>query len=302
MEDVRGEVTRAWAAHRAYLIDLAFRMLGDIGDAEDIVVEAFSRLARADRVSIREERGWLTVVTSRLCLDRLRSARSRRERPHDFGAGTPAGAAALSSTEPDPADRATLDDSIRFALLLMMRALSPAERVVFVLHDVFQLPFEEIAETVGRPAATCRQVMRRARQKIGADGGGRRLDVTADEHRALTERFLGACATGDIAALLAVLDPDVSGDVDLGPEVPAPGISRGAQVVGGNILSFWGGATLVSLPADGPPVLLAFRRGEIAGVLGLTPTVDGERVAKVHVTADPAKLARIRHRLAGTGS
>jgi RNA polymerase sigma-70 factor, ECF subfamily len=292
------EFSRAWSAHRPYLVNLAFRMLGDIGEAEEAVQEAFFRLARADGEAIADDRGWLTVVTSRLCLDRIRSARSRRERPHDFLQAEPAGGLAMSSQDPDPADRVTLDDSVRLALLVVMQRLSPAERVVFVLHDIFGLPFEEIADTVGRPSATCRQLARRARHKIDADSEGRRFDVAASEHRAVTERFIAACANGDLGGLLEVLDPEVGGEVDLGTGVTAPGVVHGAERVGANVLEYWGPATMVSLPVNGQPAVLAFRNRRLAGVLALTMTPDGDRIAKVHVIADPAKLAFLRSQLA----
>src|SRR5690348_3734408 len=163
----RGKITQAYAAHRSYLVDLAFRMLGDIGAAEDVVQEAFSRLMRADVGEIEDERGWLIVVTSRLSLDQIKSAHSRRERSHD--------AAAIEFVAPperavlaDPADRVTFDDGVRLALLVVLQELSPAERVVFVLHDIFQVPFATVAATVGRTVPSCRQVARRARQKISA--------------------------------------------------------------------------------------------------------------------------------------
>lgn len=129
-------VSAAWRAHRAYLVDLAFRMVGDIGVAEDMVQEAFSRLLRAPVGDIDDERGWLIVVTSRLCLDHIKSASTRRERPQDIAAWHD-GDASVSSV--DPADRVTLDDEVRLALLIMLERLGPAERVVFVLHEIFGL-------------------------------------------------------------------------------------------------------------------------------------------------------------------
>ena len=177
-------VVQAWRAHRPYLVDLAFRMLGDIGAAEDVVQDAFSRLLRTSPGEIDDARGWLIVVTSRLCLDQIRSARARRERPHDaaeieFVPGDPAAAARRESG--DPADRVTLDDNVRLALLVVLQRLGPAERVVFVLHDIFAVPFDSIAQTVGRSAASCRQLARRARQKIEDSQGGVSFDVAAAE-------------------------------------------------------------------------------------------------------------------------
>src|SRR5439155_14600329 len=132
-------IRQAYREHRPYLVDLAFRMLGDLGAAEDVVQDAFARLLRADTGEIDDERGWLIVVTSRLALDQIRSARSRRERAHDPGEiefTAPRAQPALA----DPADRITFDDSVRLALLVMLQKLTPAERVVFVLHDVFRMP------------------------------------------------------------------------------------------------------------------------------------------------------------------
>jgi len=160
------QVIQAWNAHRPYLVDLAFRMLGDIGAAEDVVQDAFARLLREPRGEVTDDRGWLIVVTSRLCLDQIRSARSRRERTHDAGeiefvsgGQPPPGRGAPG----DPADRVTLDDDIQLALLVVLQRLGPAERVVFVLHDIFGVPFDSVAETLGRPAATCRQLARQPR-------------------------------------------------------------------------------------------------------------------------------------------
>ena len=163
------QFTDAWRVHRPYLVDLAFGMLADIGAAEDAVQEAFSRLARSDFERIEDQRGWLIVVTSRICLDQIQSARSRRERAHESSTIEFAGPAATRAAFVDPADRVTLDDEIRLALLVVLERLSPAERVVFVLHDIFQMPFDTIAESVGRPAPTCRQLARRARLKIRSE-------------------------------------------------------------------------------------------------------------------------------------
>ena len=294
------QVIQAWNEHRPYLVDLAFRMLGDIGAAEDVVQDAFSRLLRARPGEIEDERGWLIVVTSRLCLDQIRSARSRRERPHDaseiefVAAGQPpAGPGAPA----DPADRVTLDDSVRLALLVMLQRLSPAERVVFVLHDIFSVPFESIAQTVGRPAATCRQLARRARQKIENGQGGASADIGVAEHRQVTEKFIAACASGDLDSLLEVLAPDAWGDFDAGPGDPRTfGVIRGAARVARNLLRYWGpGATLVSHPVAGQPALLGFAGRELAGVLVLT--MRGDKVQAVHVIGDPRQLRLVSAQL-----
>jgi RNA polymerase sigma-70 factor (ECF subfamily) len=312
------QVIQAWNEHRPYLVDLAFRMLGDIGAAEDVVQDAFSRLLRARPGEIEDERGWLIVVTSRLCLDQIRSARSRRERPHDASEieFVPADHSPLGPDAPaDPADRVTLDDSVRLALLVMLQRLSPAERVVFVLHDIFSVPFESIAQTVGRPAATCRQLARRARRKIEDSQGGVSFDVGVAEHRQVTEKFIAACAGGDLDGLLEVLAPDAWGDFDAGPDDPrAFGVVHGAVRVARHLLYFWGPhATLVTHPVAGQPALLGFIGHELSGVLVFTMrdsegSREGETVRPrggqhsliqaVHVIGDPRKLRFLSSQLA----
>jgi RNA polymerase sigma-70 factor (ECF subfamily) len=287
------QITDAWVDHRPYLIDMAFRMLGDIGRAEDVVQEAFHRLSRIDFDAIDDPRGWLIVVTSRLCLDVIRSARNRREQ----SAGGPELEQRLGAVPNglfDPADRVTLDDSVRLALLVVLERLSPAERVTFVLHDIFGVPFDTIAETVGRPEATCRQLARRARIKLDQPDGGRRSIVSPDEHRSVTDRFIAACANGSFEELLLVLDPDVSGGVDLRPGL----VVHGAESVAHNLVRYWGGgASLVSLPFVDNPLVIAFAERDVAALFSLTVT--GDRVSKVHVYAAPPVLDFLRQRVLG---
>jgi RNA polymerase sigma-70 factor, ECF subfamily len=236
-------------------------------------------------------------VTSRLCLDQIRSARARRERPHDASeiefvdvSPLPATGNAYRDALGDPADRVTLDDSVRLALLVMLQRLSPAERVVFVLHDIFAVPFDSIAQTVGRSTASCRQLARRARQKIEASPGGASIDVAAAEHRQVTEKFIAACARGDLDGLLEVLAPDAWGDFDGGPADPLRrGVTHGAVRVARNLLFYWGpSATLVSHPVAGQPALLGFIGRELAGVLVFMMRED--KIQAVHVIADPRQL------------
>jgi RNA polymerase sigma-70 factor (ECF subfamily) len=283
------KIVQAYREHRPYLIDLAFRMLADIGAAEDVVQDAFARLMRCNYGGIEDERGWLIVVTSRLCLDQIRSARSRRESARDASEIEFVAPPAPRSPA-DPADRVTFDDGVRLALLVMPQRLSPAERVVFVLHDIFQMPFPAIAETVGRAAPACRQLARRARQKIAAGQDGARFDIASAEHRAVTEKFIVACANGDLSGLLEVLAPDAWGEVDLGPGVPAPGVQHGAERIARNLLQVWGpDATLVSHPLGGQPALLAFYGRRLSGVLVFTLR-DG-LIQAIHVIGDPLKLS-----------
>ena len=274
----------AWRSHRPYLVNLAYQMLGDVGEAEDIAQEAFLRLSRADPAQIDDIRAWLTVVAGRLCLDQLRSARARHEQPDESGALD-----VMPSHEADPVDRVTLDDEVRTALLEVLRKLSPGERVAFVLHDVFQMPFEEIAETVGRPVGTCRQLARRARAKF-AGTSPRPADISDAEHQVVTERFITACANGDLQALTAVLDPTVWGvGTILGDFAPPPQINHGPEEVATNLLRYLQGATLVAGPI-GEPVLLAFAERRLFAVLVLT--VRDNLIMKIEATVDPSAASR----------
>jgi RNA polymerase sigma-70 factor (ECF subfamily) len=281
----------AWRRHASYLVDLAFRMLGDIGEAEDIVQEAFSRFLRAQIGTIEDDRGWLIVVTSRMCLDHIRSARSRRQTPRDFSSVEPT-VSVTAGLSVDPADRVTLDESVKLALLVMLERLSPAERVVYVLHDVFQVPFETVATTVGRTVPSCRQMARRARLKIERPDSPSRFEVGAPEHQVVTRKFIAACADGDFDALVAVLDPDVSGEVDIREDLVVVGADRVAT----NILRFWGRpATLVSQAVTGQPSLLAFIDRKLAGVILLS--IGDTGINKIHVIADPPKLRFLESQL-----
>lgn len=276
------QVSEAWRRHRPYLVNLAYQMLGDIGEAEDIAQEAFLRLSRADVSEIEDTRGWLTVVASRLCLDQVRSARARYERPGDIE-DPPA------PRRVDPADRVTLDDEIRTALLEVLRRLSPGERVAFVLHDIFGVPFESISQTVGRPVGTCRQLARRARAKFEA-AQPKLADVAPAEHQLVTEKFIAACANGDLQALAAVLDPTVWGvGTILADPAPPPQINHGPDAVATNLLRYlWPDVTLVSGPVGGP-VLLAFSERRLFAVIVLT--IRESRVMKIEAIADPSARA-----------
>ncbi len=166
-----------------------------------------------------------------------------------------------------------------------------------MLHDIFRMPFDAVADTVGRTVPACRQLARRARQKIAAGPGRARFDIASAEHRLVTEKFIAACSSGDLGGLLEVLAPDAWGDVDLGPDALAqPGVVTGAEHVARNLLRFWGrGATLVSHPIGGQPAVLAFISRELAGVLVFT--MAGESIQAIHVIGDPRKLSFLSSQL-----
>jgi RNA polymerase sigma-70 factor (ECF subfamily) len=292
-------IEEIWAAQRPYLVDLAFRMLGRIHDAEDVVQDAFSRLLRADVEAIEDVRGWLVVVVSRRCLDQLKSAKHRRE---TVLGGIPDVDPPAAAPVVDPADRVTLDDTLRLALLVVLEELSPAERTVFVLHDVFRFSFAAIAPIVGRSEAACRQIASRARRRISTETGPARFLADVDQQHEVAAEFIAACAGGDIERLLHLLDPNVVGDVDLGPLLAERRPLSGHQVVSRSLLGFFGptsGTTLVSQPINGHPGLLGFRSGELVAVMTLK-TNDG-RIIDIHAIADPAKLAFVARQL-GAGA
>jgi RNA polymerase sigma-70 factor, ECF subfamily len=284
------ELDALWREHRSYLVDLAFRMLGNIQDAEDSVQEAFTRLLKVDVDELDDVRGWLAVVVSRICLDVLRSARTRREAA--VGAIDDMRPPASTTTGSDPADRVSLDDSVRIALLVVLNRLTPPERAAFVLHDVFQFPFESVADIVGRSPAACRQLASRARRRIESETAPGRFMPHRSEHDELARRFIAACSGGDVAALAQLLDPDVVGDVDLGPDLPPRAPLHGRDAVIRNLLSFFGprsGAVLVSQPINGEPGVLAFRDGQLLGIAVCHLQEDG-RIGDIHALADPVKL------------
>ena len=288
-------VSEAWSSNHSYLTNLAFGILGDLGAAEDAVQEAFARLVAADVKGILDDRGWLTVVTSRICFDKVRSAPRRREFGYEDTTLETMGNPLLSPGVGNPLDRITLDDEVRFALLVMLQRLSPAERVVFVLHDVFQMPFDTIAQTVGRPAPSCRQLARRARLKL-EDGGFVPSDSVDPENQLVTQAFIDACSGGNVNDLLQLLDPEVAGDVDLGPGDPMTGsINRGSRNVSASFLRYFGGSIMVEVPGQREPVLLAFEGRRLAGIISLE--IRNGRVKEIHVLADPRRLALLETQL-----
>ena len=285
-------VNEVWREQRPLMVDLAFKMLGNFSSAEDVVQEAFSRLLRVDLDAIDDVRGWLIVVVSRLCLDELRSARSRRQQLglSDEEVVSGQGIALADGDGADPADRVTLDDDVRMALLVVLQRLSPAERTVFVLHDVFGFSFDMAASIVGRSPEACRKLASRARRRIRADAELSRFAFAPADPYRLAERFIAACAGGDIDTLMGLLDPSVVGEVDLGPGLSAP-LQVGRDRVGRNLLRFFGpttGVSLVSHPIDGRLNLLAFRDGTLIALLALEMS-DG-LINDIHAVADPVRF------------
>src|SRR5579864_701383 len=182
-QDVR--LSEAWSAHHQFLLDVAYRLLGSYSEAEDTVQEAFTRLLRTDLDPIEDMRAWLVVVVSRLCLDQLQSARVRREAY--VGPWFPEPLVHSDDSLSDPADIVTLDESVRMSMLIVLERMSPAERVVFVLHDVFEFPFESIAKMVGRTPAACRQLATRARRRVKEEAGAERFHFDRGEQERVVQ-------------------------------------------------------------------------------------------------------------------
>ncbi len=290
--DGAGPFTDAWTQHRNCLLNIGYRLVGSFSEAEDLVQEAYTRLLRTDSEAIDDVRGWLVVVVTRLCLDHLRSARVRRESM--VGPWLPEPLVAPGGTGADPADVVTLDESVRMALLIVLERLTPAERAVFVLHDVFQFTFEEVAPIVERTPAACRQLASRARRRIDADTD-RRTDVDPAELRRVAERFIAACSGGNVHALLEVLDPDVVGWADLdGLRTAVPQPTRGARNVADGTMALFGAksaARLVLAEVNGETGIVVALRGRPFAVLVLT--VREERITAIYAIVDPAKLRRV---------
>src|SRR2546430_15722237 len=215
-------------ANRTHLRAVAHRMLGSLSEADDAVQEAWLRLSRSNASEVANLGGWLTTVVGRVCLDMLRSRKSRREESLDAQAPDP-----IESHEVgvDPEHQAVLADSVGLALLVVLETLTPAERIAFVLHDMFDLPFDEIAPIVGRSPTAARQLASRARRRVQGGRAAALPDADLTSQREVVEAFLAATRAGDFNALLAVLDPDVARRADPAGAPPGGSEVRGAPVV-----------------------------------------------------------------------
>lgn len=288
MTDEReAELAEEFDAARPRLVRVAYSILGSRAEAEDAVADCWLRLVPADRREpIDDVLAWSTVAVARLSLDVLKSARVRREAY--VGPWLPEPEVAVSSGD-DPADRVTLDDSVRYALLVVLEELTPAERTAWVLHDLFEMPFADIAAAVGRTPAAVRQLASRARRHV-ADGTPR-VDVDRDEHDEVVAAFAVAAGGGDLAALVRTLDPDVVLTSDGGGVVnaarrPVEGPDRVARFVLGVIRRMRGEA--VPAQVNGRTGLVVREGERINTVVSLT--VDGGRVRRVDIVVAPDKL------------
>lgn len=272
--------TDAFEQHRAHLHAVAYRMLGSVSDADDAVQDAWLRLRRTDVSDVRNLRGWLTTVVARICLDMLRARSTRAEDPLGDGDDIPAEAT-------DPEQEALLADSIGVALLVILQTLSPAERLAFVLHDMFELPYADIGPIVGRSENAAAQLAARARRRVRG-----RTPQTTDfvRQRQLVDAFLAAARNGDFEALLRVLNDDVVLRVDAAAAGRALTIS-GAEAVATNAHRFSANARFAE-PAlvDGLPGVVVAPGGRLTMVLRFT--VSGDAITEITIDADPKRLHR----------
>ncbi|MBA3528050.1 MAG: RNA polymerase sigma factor SigJ [Propionibacteriaceae bacterium] len=275
-------------ANRSHLRGVAYRMLGSLPEADDAVQEAWIRLSRTDTGEIDNMRAWLTTVVGRVCLNMLRSRRTRREASLETYLPDP-----VVSPEQgvDPEQEALLGDSVGLALLVVLDSLTPAERVAFVLHDVFAVPFDEIAPIVGRTSTAARQLASRARRRVQ---GAPVPDVDLDGQWVVVDAFLAAARHGDFERLLAVLDPEVVVRSDGGAARPGlVSVVRGAQAVARQAMSFRRFVeTSTRILVNGIPGGVAWAPdGSPFAVLALT--VKGGRIVAIDVLADPKRLGQL---------
>ncbi len=286
--DEQDWLAQRFEEHRSRLRAVAYRMLGSLSEADDAVQDTWIRLSRTNADDVENLGGWLTTVTARVCLNMLRSRQTRREEP--FGPHVP---------EPiidpvagvDPEHEALLADSVGLALLVVLETLAPAERLAFVLHDMFAVPFDEIAPIVDRSPEAARQLASRARRRVR--GNAPVGDADPEQQRQVVEAFLAAAREGDFDALVALLDPDVVLRADSGPGLPRATIEvRGAAEVAGRAQTY-ARLQLLNRPVlvNGVLGMMSYRDGRPFSVGAIT--VRGGRIVAMDILADPERLAQL---------
>jgi RNA polymerase sigma-70 factor (ECF subfamily) len=286
MDDSNSKVERFEAA-RAHLVAVAYRMLGSVSEADDAVQDAWIRLNRADTSAVDNLDGWLTTVVARVCLDMLRSRKSRREEPLEARVPDPI---VTRDTGLGPEDEALLADSVGLALLVVLEMLAPPERLAFVLHDMFAVPFDEIAQVLGRSPDAARQLASRARRRV--QGASTAPDADPTRRREVVDAFFTAARGGDFDALVALLDPDVVLVADAGPGSPASAVLRGAAAVAGQALMFARPDALTAAAlVNGDAGVVVSVNGRPVSIMGFT--VAGGRIVEIDALADRDRLDRL---------
>jgi RNA polymerase sigma factor (sigma-70 family) len=285
-------LAQQFETHRSHLRAVAYRMLGSPGDADDAVQEAWLRLSRSDTSEVENLRGWLTTVVGRVCLNMLQSRRTRREEPLDAHQPGPA----TREAGADPEHEALLADSVGTALLVVLDTLAPAERLAFVLHDMFAVPFDEIAPVVGRSSAATRQLASRARRRVQQVTDV--PDTDTAHRREVVDAFLAASRNGEFNALLAVLDPDVVLRADhVAVSMGAEAEVRGATAVA---RTFTGRAQAARpVLVDGTPGAVWATGGRPRVVFEFT--VSDGKIVQIRLVADPDRLGRLDLVIANDG-
>jgi RNA polymerase sigma-70 factor (ECF subfamily) len=275
--------------HRAHLRAVAYRTLGSASEAEDAVQESWIRLGRTDVSAVENLRAWLTTVVARVCLDMLRTRTSRREDALDLDVHVPD--PLISRAEGDPETGAMLADSVGLALLVVLETLEPAERLAFVLHDVFGMTFEEVGPIVNRSAVAARQLASRARRRVQSRGPSPDRDLR--EQRRVVDAFMAAVREGDFKRLIAVLDPNVVLRADGGALTSASRVVRGAHAVASQAATFSRLGLANQLVLVNGNLGFVSRRGDgrLFAVLGFT-IADG-RIVEMDILADPERLSRL---------
>jgi RNA polymerase sigma-70 factor (ECF subfamily) len=283
--DQKEWLTGQFEANRPRLRGVAYRMLGSLSEADDAVQEAWLRLNRTDAGIVENLGGWLTTVVSRVCLDMLRSRKSRREEPIDVGASEPIAGGAHAI---DPEQEAMMADSVGLALLVVLDTLDPAERLAFVLHDLFGVPFDDIAPIVQRSSEATRQLASRARRRVRGTPSVSAADLAGQ--REVIGRFLAALRGGDVEGLIAVLDPDLVVRVDASAATGGRAVEvRGARTWASSAVTFARMAQSTE-PAlvNGAVGLVLAPGGRLSRVLNIT--VKEGRVTQIDIVADPERL------------
>jgi RNA polymerase sigma-70 factor (ECF subfamily) len=280
-------LTEQFEAHRGHLRAVAYRMLGSVSEADDAVQESWIRLTRSDRSDVENLGGWLTTVVSRVCLNMLRSRNHRREDGFDE-VRVPDPVVTVEGHD-DPEQEALLADTVGLALLVVLDTLTPAERMAFVLHDMFGVSFDDIATILDRSPAAARQLASRARRRVRADAPP--PDRDAASRRRVVDAFFAAARRGEFAALVALLDPDVTLRADFGPSA-ASALVRGADAVATRALMFADPASILT-PAtvNGTPGVVVTRNGAVVSVMAFT--VAAGRIAAIDALGDPDRLAEL---------
>lgn len=273
--------------HRLRMRAVSYRMLGSLSEADDAVQEAWLRFSRADTSAVQDLGAWLTTVVARVCLNALRSRKARPEEPIGPHLPDPI-VSAVGAVGPE--DEALIADSVGLALLIVLDSLTPAERLAFVLHDVFDVPFEQVALIVNRSEVATRQLASRARRRLRTAG---KSEMDVAKQWELVDAFLAAAREGDFDALLEVLDPDVVRRVDAGATLPGvPQILRGARAVASGAVTFQelGYASRRAL-VNGAPGVVSFDGEEPMSVVGFT--IARGRIVEMNILTDPVRLRQL---------